>query len=66
MDRETLIRSSRRHFLAQQSVGIGSLALAWLLNQDELRAAPPKPTLEKPTYDLKPEAAASARPRRGR
>src|SRR5947208_6356409 len=60
MDRETLVRSSRRHFLAQQSVGIGSLALAWLLNQDELRAAPPKmpvkPTLEKPTYDLKPKA----------
>src|SRR6266700_619887 len=60
MDRETLLRSSRRHFLAQQSVGIGSLALAWLLNQDELRAAPPKqtplkPTLEKPTYDLKPK-----------
>src|SRR6478672_10323720 len=64
MDRETLVRSSRRHFLAQQSIGIGSLALAWLLNQDDLRAegtgktaAPPKkPTLEKPTYDLKPKA----------
>src|SRR6476620_7982741 len=55
MDRETLVRSSRRHFLAQQSLGIGSLALAWLLQQDELRAAPAKPTLEKPTYDLKPK-----------
>jgi len=55
MDRETLIRSSRRHFLAQQSLGIGSLALAWLLNQDELRAAPPKPSLEKPVYDLNPK-----------
>src|SRR6476469_7907433 len=62
MDRETLVRSSRRHFLAQQSVGIGSLALAWLLNQDEVRAEgaaktvpPKKPTLEKPTFDLKPE-----------
>src|SRR5436190_24157128 len=55
MDHETLIRSSRRHFLAQQSIGIGSLALAWLLNQDELRAAPAKPALEKPTYDLKPK-----------
>jgi hypothetical protein len=74
MDRETLVRSSRRHFLAQQSAGIGSLALAWLLNQDSVRAAdktltpalsqgerekkgvpPKKPTLEKPTYDLKPK-----------
>src|SRR3954454_11692296 len=55
MDRETLIRSSRRHFLAQQSAGIGSLALSWLLNQEELRAAPLKPTLEKPTYDLTPK-----------
>src|SRR5438093_293465 len=56
MDRETLVRSSRRHFLAQQSIGVGSLALAWLLHQDDLRAAPAKPTLEKPTYDLKPKA----------
>jgi hypothetical protein len=55
MDRETLVRSSRRHFLAQQSMGIGSLALAWLLNQDALRAAPTKPNLEKPTYDLLPK-----------
>jgi uncharacterized protein DUF1501 len=65
MDRQTLVRSSRRHFLAQQSAGIGSLALAWLLNQDSVRAAdtgkmpapPKKPTLEKPTYDLKPKTA---------
>jgi uncharacterized protein (DUF1501 family) len=56
MDHQTLLRSSRRHFLAQQSLGIGSLALAWLLHQDELQAAPLKPTLEKPTYDLKPKS----------
>src|SRR6185436_15139108 len=56
MDRETQLRCSRRHFLAQQSMGIGSVALAWLLNQDALRAAPAKPTLEKPTYDLKPKS----------
>jgi len=55
MDRETLLRSSRRHFLAQQSLSIGSVALAWLLNQDAARAAPVKPNLEKPTYDLKPK-----------
>jgi hypothetical protein len=57
MNRETqLARSSRRHFLAQQAMGIGSLALAWLLKQDALRAAPAKPTLEKPTFDLLPKA----------
>ena len=55
MDRETQFRSSRRHFLAQQAVGIGSLAVAWLLQQDALRAAPAKPTLEKPTFDLLPK-----------
>src|SRR5688500_1302714 len=56
MDQTTLLRSSRRHFLAQQSLGIGSLALAWLLQKDPLRAAPPgQPLLERPTYDLKPK-----------
>lgn len=66
MDCETSVRSSRRHFLAQQSLSVGSVALAWLLRQDGLRAAdttgkmsvpPKKPTLEKPVYDLKPKAA---------
>jgi hypothetical protein len=37
-------------------MGIGGLALSWLLNQEELRAEPPKPELEKPTFDLKPKA----------
>jgi hypothetical protein len=55
MDRETHIRSSRRHFLAQQSMGIGGLALAWLFSRDAARGAPLKPTLEKPTYDLLPK-----------
>ena len=31
--------SSRRHFLARQSMGLGSLALAWLLDRDGARAA---------------------------
>jgi hypothetical protein len=64
MDRETLVRSSRRHFLAQQSFGVGSLALAWLLQQDAARAAPAKPTLEKPIYDLLPKS--TNRPPRAR
>lgn len=54
--------SSRRHFLASQGVGIGSLALAWMLQQDGALArqdAPRKPTLEQPTYDLLPKAPPS-------
>ena len=45
--------NSRRHFLAASTQGIGSLALAWLLNQERLSAEPERPELEKPTFDLK-------------
>jgi hypothetical protein len=54
--------AARRHFLAQQAAGIGSVALAWLLARDGFAAppdkvAPPaKPPLEKPVYDLRPKA----------
>ena len=51
----THLRSSRRHFLAQQSLNIGAVALAWLLNRDQALAAPAKPALERPTFDLKPK-----------
>ena len=46
---------SRRHFLASQSFSLGSLAVAWLLERDGFAAAPAKPTLERPTFDLKPK-----------
>ena len=46
---------TRRHFLAQSSFGIGSLALAWLLNQDKLLAAPQRPELEPRRFDLLPK-----------
>ena len=49
---------TRRHFLAQQSFGLGSLALAWLLDQDGLLAAPAKPALQQETFDLKPRPPA--------
>lgn len=49
---------SRRHFLEQQAFGIGGLALAWLLQQDDVHAAPAKPVLERPTFDLQPRATA--------
>jgi uncharacterized protein (DUF1501 family) len=45
---------TRRHFLSQQAMGLGGLALAWLLKQDVALAVPPKPLLERPTFDLKP------------
>ena len=46
---------TRRHFLAQQGLGLGSVALAFLLKQDA-RAEPSKPNLEKPSYNLLPKA----------
>ncbi|MDA0834994.1 MAG: DUF1501 domain-containing protein [Planctomycetota bacterium] len=46
---------SRRHFLAQQGLGVGSLALMWLLKQEGALAEPGKPALERPTYDLLPK-----------
>jgi hypothetical protein len=49
---------TRRHFLSQQAMGLGGLALAWLLKQDGALAVPPKPLLERPTFDLKPRTAA--------
>jgi hypothetical protein len=49
-------RPSRRHFLQQGAFGIGGLALAWLLKQEGLLAAPAKPAVEPVTYDTKPKA----------
>jgi len=48
-------RSSRRHFLATSAMGVGSVALAWLLNEERLLAEPAKPALEPPTFDLLPK-----------
>ena len=46
---------NRRHFLATQSFSLGSLALTWLMEREGIAAAPAKPTLERPTFDLKPK-----------
>jgi hypothetical protein len=45
---------TRRHFLAKNSLGIGGLALAWLLNEDELLAQG-RPELEQRRFDLLPK-----------
>ncbi len=46
---------SRRHFLATSSMGIGSVALAWLLKEEGRLAAQDKPDFEKPSFDLLPK-----------
>jgi hypothetical protein len=50
---------SRRHLLHSSALGLSSLAAALLLKRDGLlstaAAAPAKPELEKPTYDLRPK-----------
>src|SRR5438445_4889944 len=50
---------SRRHFLQANAYGLGSLALTWLLRNDNLLAAPVKPhamTAGPARYDLLPKA----------
>ncbi|HUY35706.1 MAG TPA: DUF1501 domain-containing protein [Pirellulales bacterium] len=46
---------TRRHFLASGSMGIGSVALAWLLNEECLLAAPARPELGPRHFDLNPK-----------
>ncbi len=46
---------SRRHFLHANAFGLGTTALAWLLNQDRLLAEPARPELERKSFDLLPK-----------
>ncbi|HEX2475028.1 MAG TPA: DUF1501 domain-containing protein, partial [Lacipirellulaceae bacterium] len=52
---QSAITASRRHFLATGAMGIGSLALAWLLNREQALAEPTKPPLEPQQFDLSPK-----------
>ena len=47
---------SRRQLLQHGTFGVGTVALAWLLNRDRLLAEPPKPDLEPKRFDLTPKA----------
>ena len=47
---------SRRHFVQAGAFGLGSTALAWLLQQEGLLAEPARPELEPRKYDLTPKA----------
>jgi hypothetical protein len=56
MTHDTARISSRRHFLASQAMGLGGVALAWLLREEGLLAAPRQPELAPPSFDTKPKA----------
>jgi hypothetical protein len=47
---------TRRHFLASHTMGIGGVALAWLLNREGLLADPSRPDLSPRRFDLTPKA----------
>src|SRR6266496_985446 len=47
---------TRRHFLARNAMGIGSVALAWLLREENLLATPPNMPRGPQSFDLKPKA----------
>jgi hypothetical protein len=46
---------TRRRFLADNAMGIGSVALAWLMQQESLRAAPRLLPKDVRSYDLAPK-----------
>jgi hypothetical protein len=51
---------TRRRFLLDSALGIGSVALATLLKQERLLAEPIQPDLTPPHYDLRPKAPPAA------
>lgn len=49
------MKTSRREFLSQNAMGIGSIALAYLLQQEQAAATPKKVPREALTFDLTPK-----------
>ena len=47
--------ATRRELLAKSTLGIGGVALAWLLNQEKLLAVPATVKLKPQSYDLLPK-----------
>ena len=45
---------SRRELLRASTFGVGSVALAWLLNEERLLANPTRPEPQQHAFDLKP------------
>ncbi len=48
--------NTRREFLAQNAMGIGSVALAWMLQQEQLLAKPASVTERAAQHDLQPKS----------
>ncbi|MCI0458115.1 MAG: DUF1501 domain-containing protein [Gemmataceae bacterium] len=46
---------NRRHFLATSAMGLGGVALAWLLNEDGILADSTRPELARRRFDLTPK-----------
>ncbi len=56
--RRDSIGCPRRHFLAAQSMGLGGLALSWMLKEEGI-AGESRPELESPVFDLSGKAPQS-------
>ncbi len=52
MNRTINQQSTRRHFLSSNALGLSSVALACLLQEEQLRATPRKPGTQPATFDL--------------
>jgi hypothetical protein len=50
-----LAQHTRRQFLARNTMGIGSMALAWLLNHEKLLATPPNIPRGQHGFNLRPK-----------
>jgi len=50
-----IARNTRRQFLARNTMGIGGVALAWLLNQEKLLATPKDIPREQRRFNLRPK-----------
>src|SRR4051812_41397976 len=54
-DRGAINLWSRRRFLARNAMGVGSVALAWLLREEKLLGTPPNMPRNPISFDLKPK-----------
>jgi len=51
-----MVSQSRRQFLAENAMGVGAMALAWMSSQQTASAVPSKLPKDPATFDLKPKA----------
>jgi len=53
--KNSFAQHTRRQFLARNTLGIGGMALAWLLNRDKLLATPPDIPRAQGNFNLRPK-----------